>query len=117
MGKTIFTQICTTTIGATTLGSGLLFAASAVSAVADTVVAASKKKRYKPKDAVKAQALLDASNVKPILFKTVCCIQYDMEDFFVQCIFRYCELSGTPRDSLKPVPTPFIDEASVPTFL
>ena len=37
-----------------------------------------------------------------------------MCDFIRQCIDRYLELTGTDKNKLKNVPTPYIDEQSLP---
>jgi len=37
-------------------------------------------------------------------------IEYDMEDFFISCVDRYCELAGIGKANLRAAPAPFIDD-------
>ena len=41
--------------------------------------------------------------------KPVNIMSYDMRDFLVSCVDKYCELAGVGRNSLKFAPTPFHD--------
>ena len=45
----------------------------------------------------------------PSMSKPVNVMTYDMRDFLVSCVDRYCELAKVSRDSLKFAPTPFHD--------
>ena len=44
---------------------------------------------------------------------TVQGVQYNMKDFMVQCVDSYLALTNKSRKDLKPVSTPFLDEANV----
>ena len=40
-------------------------------------------------------------------------IIFDMRDYTVDCINKYCELAGVDRKTLKNVQTPFVPEGSL----
>ena len=35
--------------------------------------------------------------------------EYDMKEFLVSCVEKYCELANVSAESLKRAPTPFLD--------
>ena len=43
----------------------------------------------------------------PAMSKPVNVMYYDMKDFLISCVDRYCELAKVPKSSLKSVATPF----------
>ena len=44
---------------------------------------------------------------KPVMFKPVTRVTYDMKDFLDSCVDRYCELAKVDRKTLKQAATPF----------
>ena len=61
-----------------------------------------KQQRFKGTDTIIKEAV--SSMTKPVNI-----MSYDMRDFLVSCVDKYCELAGVGRNSLKFAPTPFHD--------
>ena len=61
-----------------------------------------KQSRFKGTDTICPEA-------KPSMNKPVNVMTYDMRDFLVSCVDRYCELAKVDPKSLKHVATPFHD--------
>ena len=61
-----------------------------------------KQQRFKGTDTIIKEPI-------PSMSKPVNIMSYDMRDFLVSCVDKYCELAGVGRNSLKFAPTPFHD--------
>ena len=61
-----------------------------------------KQQRFKGTDTIIKEPV-------PSMSKPVNIMSYDMRDFLVSCVDKYCELAGVGRSSLKFAPTPFHD--------
>ena len=61
-----------------------------------------KQQRFKGTDTIINEPV-------PSMTKPVNIMSYDMRDFLVSCVDKYCELAGVGRNSLKFAPTPFHD--------
>ena len=61
-----------------------------------------KQQRFKGTDTIIKKPI-------PSMSKPVNIMSYDMRDFLVSCVDKYCELAGVGRNSLKFAPTPFHD--------
>ena len=66
-----------------------------------------KELKFKGTDTICKEAV-------PSMEKPVNVMTYDMRDFLVSCVDRYCDLAKVSRQSLATVPTPFSENRARP---